>query len=60
MEGGIDQFGDPVNVIATDGEALVQIMHQSASMEEAVQWGLNDIGVKSENLNHNEFARSTQ
>ncbi|MBA2937309.1 Cof-type HAD-IIB family hydrolase [Paenibacillus sp. CGMCC 1.16610] len=46
----IDQFGDQVNVIATDGEALVQIMHKSASKEEAVQWVLNDIGVKSENV----------
>jgi len=46
----IDQFGGHVNVIATDGGVLVQIMQKSASKEEAVQWVLNDIGVKSENV----------
>ncbi|WP_435170198.1 HAD family hydrolase [Paenibacillus glycanilyticus] len=29
----IEQFGDHVNVIATDGGVLVQIMHKSASKE---------------------------
>jgi Cof subfamily protein (haloacid dehalogenase superfamily) len=46
----IEQFGDHVNVIATDGGVLVQIMQKSASKEEAVQWVLNDIGVKSEHV----------
>ncbi|MFD0711695.1 Cof-type HAD-IIB family hydrolase [Paenibacillus sp. GCM10027626] len=46
----IEQFGDYVNVIATDGGVLVQIMQKSASKEEAVQWVLNDIGVNSENV----------
>ncbi|WP_171631300.1 Cof-type HAD-IIB family hydrolase [Paenibacillus plantarum] len=46
----IEQFGDHVNVIATDGGALIQIMQKSASKEEAVQWVLNDIGVKPENV----------
>lgn len=45
-----DQFGDHVNVIATDQGALVQIMHKSASKESAVQWVLDDLGVKSENV----------
>lgn len=44
----IEQFGDSVNVIATDRGVLVQIMHKSASKEEAVQWVLHDIGVKPE------------
>lgn len=39
------QFGDHVNVIATDGGALIQITHKSASKEEAVRWVLSDIGV---------------
>ncbi|MBD3921443.1 Cof-type HAD-IIB family hydrolase [Paenibacillus sp. PR3] len=46
----IEQFGDHVNVIATDGGALVQIMQKSASKEEAVQGVLDEIGVKSENV----------
>ncbi|GMK43911.1 haloacid dehalogenase [Paenibacillus glycanilyticus] len=46
----IEQFGDHVNVIATDGGVLVQIMHKSASKEDAVQWVLNDIGVRAENV----------
>ncbi|MFC5452551.1 HAD hydrolase family protein [Paenibacillus aestuarii] len=46
----IEQFSDHVNVIATDGGALVQIMHKLASKEDAVQWVLNDIGVKAENV----------
>lgn len=46
----IEQFGDYVNVIATDGGVLVQIMHKSASKEDAVQCVLSDIGVKSENV----------
>lgn len=46
----IEQFGDHVNVIATDGGVLVQIMQKSASKEEAVQWVLNEIGAKSENV----------
>ncbi|KRF03358.1 hypothetical protein ASG89_23235 [Paenibacillus sp. Soil766] len=46
----IEQFGDDVNVIATDGGVLVQIMHKSASKEDAVQDVLSDIGVKSENV----------
>ena len=45
-----DQFGDHVNVIATDDGVLVQIMHKSASKEKAVQGVLSDIGVKSENV----------
>jgi Cof subfamily protein (haloacid dehalogenase superfamily) len=45
-----EQFGDHVNVIATDEGVLVQIMHKSASKEKAVQWVLSDIGVKSENV----------
>lgn len=46
----IEQFGDSVNVIATDRGVLVQIMHKSASKEVAVQWVLHDIGVKPENV----------
>jgi len=45
-----EHFGDHVNVIATDEGVLVQIMHESASKEKAVQWVLSDIGVKSENV----------
>jgi Cof subfamily protein (haloacid dehalogenase superfamily) len=45
-----EEFGDHVNVIATDKGVLVQIMHKSASKEKAVQWVLSDIGVKSENV----------
>lgn len=45
-----EQFGDHVNVIATDGGVLVQIMHKSASKEKAVQCVLSDIGVRSENV----------
>ncbi|GKU79013.1 Cof-type HAD-IIB family hydrolase [Paenibacillus sp. L3-i20] len=48
--GFIDQFGDHVNVIATDGGVLVQIMHKSASKEDAVQYVLSDIGVSPENV----------
>lgn len=46
----VDHFGDHVNVIATDGGGLIQIMHKSASKEEGVQWVLQDLGVKSENV----------
>ncbi|MEK8127169.1 HAD family hydrolase [Paenibacillus filicis] len=46
----IEHFGDHVNVIATDGGGLVQVMQKSASKEEAVQGVLHDIGVKSENV----------
>ncbi|WP_409340431.1 Cof-type HAD-IIB family hydrolase [Paenibacillus sp. MBLB4367] len=46
----IEHFGEHVNVIATDGGVLVQIMHKSASKEDAVQWVLNEIGVTSENV----------
>ncbi|MGG4484182.1 Cof-type HAD-IIB family hydrolase [Paenibacillus illinoisensis] len=45
-----EQFGDHVNVIATDGGALIQIMHKSASKEKAVEWLLSEIGVNSENV----------
>ncbi len=45
-----DRFGDEVNVIATDGGGLIQIMHKSASKEEGVQWALHDIGVKWDNV----------
>jgi len=45
-----EQFGDHVNVIATDDAVLVQIMHESASKEKAVQWVLSDIGVPSDNV----------
>ncbi|MCM3782158.1 Cof-type HAD-IIB family hydrolase [Neobacillus mesonae] len=45
-----EQFGDHVNVIATDAGVLVQIMHKSASKESAVQWILSEIGVESENV----------
>ncbi|WP_042161277.1 Cof-type HAD-IIB family hydrolase [Paenibacillus gorillae] len=45
-----EQFGEQVNVIATDGGVLIQIMHKSASKEKAVQWVLSDIGVKSEHV----------
>ena len=45
-----EQFGDYVNVIATDEGVLVQIMHKSASKEKAVQWVLNEIGLNSENV----------
>jgi Cof subfamily protein (haloacid dehalogenase superfamily) len=45
----IEKFGEHVNVIATDGGVLVQIMHKSASKENAVQWALSDIGVKPKN-----------
>ncbi|AZN41123.1 Cof-type HAD-IIB family hydrolase [Paenibacillus albus] len=44
------QFSDDVNVIATDDGVLVQIMHKSASKEQAVQEVLTDIGVKFENV----------
>ncbi|GAA3412152.1 Cof-type HAD-IIB family hydrolase [Paenibacillus hodogayensis] len=46
----IEQFGNHVNVIATDGGVLIQIMQKSASKEKAVQWVLDDIGVNSENV----------
>ena len=39
-----------MNAIATDEGVLIQIMQKSASKEEAVQWVLNEIGVKSENV----------
>lgn len=45
-----EQFGDHVNVIATDQGVLVQIMHQTASKEQAVQWVLSEIGVKAEQV----------
>jgi len=45
-----EQFGDQVNVIATDGGVLVQIMHKSASKENAVKSVLNDIGINSEHV----------
>ncbi|MFF2484630.1 Cof-type HAD-IIB family hydrolase [Paenibacillus sp. NPDC058071] len=45
-----EQFGDHVNVIATDEGVLVQIMPKSASKEQAVQVVLSEIGVKSENV----------
>jgi len=45
-----EQFGDHVNIIATDKGALIQIMHKSASKEKAVQWVLSEIGVNSENV----------
>jgi Cof subfamily protein (haloacid dehalogenase superfamily) len=45
----IEQFGNHVNVIATDGGVLIQIMQKSASKEEAVRWVLDEIGVKPEN-----------
>ncbi|MBH5316209.1 Cof-type HAD-IIB family hydrolase [Paenibacillus sp. GSMTC-2017] len=46
----IERFGDYVNVIATDGGVLVQIMDKSASKEDAVQYVLSDIGVNLENV----------
>lgn len=46
----IEQFSDHVNVIATDGGVLVQIMHKSASKENAVERVLNDIEVNLENV----------
>jgi Cof subfamily protein (haloacid dehalogenase superfamily) len=46
----IQKFGDQVNVIATDGGVLVQIMHKSASKEDAVQLVLNEIGINSEHV----------
>jgi hydroxymethylpyrimidine pyrophosphatase-like HAD family hydrolase len=46
----IQQFGNQVNVIATDEGVLVQIMPKSASKEDAVQWVLNDIGINSEHV----------
>ncbi|MDF2725084.1 MAG: haloacid dehalogenase [Paenibacillus sp.] len=45
-----EQFGDHVNVIATDEGVLVQIMQKAASKEKAVQGVLDDIGVKSEQV----------
>ncbi|MCM3203456.1 Cof-type HAD-IIB family hydrolase [Paenibacillus sp. CC-CFT742] len=45
-----EQFGDHVNVIATDGGVLIQIMHKSASKEKAVEWVLSEIGINSENV----------
>lgn len=45
-----EQFGEHINVIATDEGVLVQIMHKTASKEKAVQWVLSDIGVTSENV----------
>lgn len=49
-ESVIRQFGDHVNVIATDGGMLVQIMDKSASKEAAVQWVLSNIGVNPEHV----------
>jgi hydroxymethylpyrimidine pyrophosphatase-like HAD family hydrolase len=46
----IEPFGDHVNVIATDGGVLVQIMQKLASKEETVKWVLNELGVKSANV----------
>jgi Cof subfamily protein (haloacid dehalogenase superfamily) len=46
----IQKFGDQINVIATDGGVLVQIMHKSASKENAVKSVLNDIGINSEHV----------
>jgi Cof subfamily protein (haloacid dehalogenase superfamily) len=46
----LERFGDHVNVIATDGGLLIQIMPKSASKEEAVQWVLDDIGLKPESV----------
>lgn len=46
----IEQFGEHVNVIETDGGELVQIMHKSSSKEDAVQWVLNEIGVQTEDV----------
>lgn len=45
-----EQFGEHVNVIATDEGVLVQIMHKSASKESAVKWVLSEIGVNSVNV----------
>lgn len=45
-----EKFGDDVNLIATDGGALVQIMQKSASKEEAVRRVLDDIGVNPKNV----------
>ncbi|MFC3770111.1 Cof-type HAD-IIB family hydrolase [Paenibacillus sp. GCM10012303] len=44
------QFGNQVNVIATDEGVLVQIMHKSASKEDAVQWVLNEIGMSPDHV----------
>ncbi|WP_164821485.1 HAD family hydrolase [Paenibacillus koleovorans] len=46
----VEQFGDHVNVMATDGGVLVQIMPKTASKEEAVRWVLDEIGVKPEQV----------
>ncbi|GFN33905.1 Cof-type HAD-IIB family hydrolase [Paenibacillus xylaniclasticus] len=46
----VKQFGEHVNVIATDGGALIQIMPKLASKEDAVQWALDDIGVRTDNV----------
>nr|WP_318152600.1 HAD hydrolase family protein [Paenibacillus terricola] len=45
-----EHFGDHVNVIATDEGTLVQIMHATASKEQAVEWVLSQIGVKAEQV----------
>lgn len=44
------KFGEQVNVIATDGGALVQIMHKSASKENAVKSVLDEIGIQPEHV----------
>lgn len=46
----VGKFGDQVNVIATDGGDLVQIMHKSASKENAVKSILNEIGIHQDNV----------
>jgi Cof subfamily protein (haloacid dehalogenase superfamily) len=46
----VQTFGDKVNVLATDGGMLVQIVDKSASKETALQWVLNEIGVMPENV----------
>lgn len=46
----VEPFGNRVNVISTDGGTLVQVMHKSASKENAVLWILNEIGVSTENV----------
>lgn len=46
----VQKFGNQVNIIATDEGVLVQIMHKSASKENAVKSVLNDIGINSEHV----------
>jgi len=40
-----EEFHQALNIMATDGGALVQIMHVSVSKESAVAWVLNDMGI---------------